>query len=131
VDAGFPQAQPLAATPDDEQAWRGLHHPLGHPREELFMADISSIGGSSVAPTGRFGLTLNHYTAEPRGTIHAPPGDRVDFSAHARMLGRIRALPETRIALVERVRAELATGRYESSDKLDEAVDQLLAELDA
>ena len=95
------------------------------------MADISSIGGSSIAPTGRVSFPINHYTAEPRSAIQVAAGDRVDFSAHARLLGRIRELPEARLALIERIRAELATGRYESPGKLDQALDQLLDEIGA
>jgi len=42
---------------------------------------------------------------------------------------RVRRLPEIRRDLVERVRAEIAAGTYETPERIDAAIDALLAEM--
>ncbi len=56
-------------------------------------------------------------------------GDRVELSTHARLLDRLLRLPDVRDELVERVRHAIADGTFETPEKLDIAVRQLLEEL--
>lgn len=73
---------------------------------------------SQVAPAGN---------AVP--TQAAQVTDSVEMSTVARLAAKIQELPEVRTELVQRVKAELASGAYESSDKLAVAVDRLMDEL--
>jgi negative regulator of flagellin synthesis FlgM len=54
----------------------------------------------------------------------------VELSDHARLLDRIRHLPEGRLDRVEAVRAQIADGSYETDDKLTAAVSRMLEDLD-
>jgi len=71
----------------------------------------------------------------------AQQADQVDFSAEAQQASRLAEAIETRAAervagpdgvrtgLVSRLRNEIATGTYESADKLDAAIDRVLDEI--
>ncbi len=59
----------------------------------------------------------------------AVPADSVDISAAGRLLEMAAQLPEIRTDRVEQLRAEIAGGRYESSAKLDTAIERLLDEI--
>jgi negative regulator of flagellin synthesis FlgM len=52
--------------------------------------------------------------------------DRVELSAHARLLDRLLQLPDVRMELVETVRQAIRDGTYETPEKLEAAVDRLL-----
>ena len=43
-------------------------------------------------------------------------------------LSKLRALPEIRQDLVDSVRAQIASGSYDTPDKLDAALDELLSD---
>jgi hypothetical protein len=95
------------------------------------MQDISSIGHGSVGPINRAGLI--HQGQHDNGQARAAPGagslsDRVELSDHAQLLTRLRELPGVRPQLIESVRAAIATGAYESTDKIDVTVARLLDE---
>jgi negative regulator of flagellin synthesis FlgM len=55
--------------------------------------------------------------------------DTVEISAVARLAAKVQEIPEIRTELVERVKAELAAGTYETSERLEIAVDRLVDEL--
>ena len=57
------------------------------------------------------------------------PRDHVEISPLAQMLDSINGLPEIRHERVEAIRAQIAEGSYETSEKLDVALDRLLDEL--
>lgn len=54
---------------------------------------------------------------------------RLAEAAEARAAQRASAAPEVRTELVNRLRAEIASGSYETADKLDGALDRLLDEI--
>jgi negative regulator of flagellin synthesis FlgM len=54
--------------------------------------------------------------------------DRVEVSDAARFLAKLNAMPEVRTELVERVRAEIANGTYDTPEKFDLAVDAMIDE---
>ncbi len=60
----------------------------------------------------------------------ATPKDSVEISPLGHMLDKIDDLPEIRHELVDRIRSELATGRYETPAKLEIALDRLIDELE-
>lgn len=61
-------------------------------------------------------------TASRRGA------DRVELSAEASMLASLRNLP-VREDLVETIRGEIARGEYDTPEKLDAALDELLGDV--
>ncbi len=55
--------------------------------------------------------------------------DQLDISPEAEMVSRVRDLPDVRTDRVAELRAQIATGVYESEAKLDVALGRLLDEL--
>ncbi len=64
----------------------------------------------------------------PKATRRRPPARRKgeDLAEWSR---KAREMPEVRRDLVDRVRAEIDAGQYETPEKLDAAVDRLLEDL--
>ena len=52
--------------------------------------------------------------------------DTVQISDFARYLGEIKNLPDIRQGKVDAVKAQIASGTYETSDKIDAVVNSLL-----
>jgi negative regulator of flagellin synthesis FlgM len=59
----------------------------------------------------------------------APIQDEVTISDAARLAEQAREMPEIRQDLVARIRAQIADGTYETSDKLNVAMERLLDEI--
>lgn len=55
--------------------------------------------------------------------------DVVEISTVARLAAKIQELPEVRTELIQRVKAEIAAGTYETPERLDIAVNRLMDEL--
>lgn len=55
--------------------------------------------------------------------------DRVELSDTARIIDRLRNGDVERQDLIAQVRAEIENGRYESPDKINEAIEELLIDL--
>jgi len=55
--------------------------------------------------------------------------DTVEISLQARIANRLAEIPPVRTELVARIKAEIAAGTYETSEKLDTAIDRLMEEL--
>lgn len=69
--------------------------------------------------------------AEPLAEPERRRGDdRVEVSGIARLLSKLREVPPVRQDLVERVRSEIDAGAYETADKIDQAVEAVIRELD-
>jgi negative regulator of flagellin synthesis FlgM len=58
-----------------------------------------------------------------------PVNDELQISDAARLLEQSRQLPEIRQDRVDAIRAQLASGTYETQDKLQTAVTRLLDEI--
>ena len=60
-----------------------------------------------------------------------PPGvsDVVEISDVARLAAKLHEIPPIRTELVERVKAELAAGTYETQERLEITVERLMEEL--
>ena len=59
----------------------------------------------------------------------APIQDELQLSDAAQMLDKVSDVPEIRQERVDQIRAQIADGSYETSDKLDTAVLRLLDEI--
>jgi len=55
--------------------------------------------------------------------------DVVEISTAARLAAKIQELPEIRAELVQRVKAEIAEGVYETPERLEITVERLMEEL--
>lgn len=88
------------------------------------MSDISPIARTAAAsfePLAKIGRS-NSAPAVDRGN------DQVELSDSARFLAKVRENP-IREDLVNTVRAQIEAGTYESDDKLDAAIDELVSDL--
>ena len=100
------------------------------------MHDVVSTGmngPSRAAPGSRAARLDAAASAAPgREAGGAPPaprsGDQVEVSVTARLMARLKAEPDIRADLVERVRGEIAEGKYETPERMDAALDQMIDE---
>ncbi len=93
------------------------------------MPDISSIGHGSVGPINRpTAPDASQRRTESADTI-ARRNDRVELSDHARLLDQLRDLPNVRQDLVQQIRDAIAQGRYETPEKINQAIERLFADL--
>jgi len=67
--------------------------------------------------------------ASPPASGAGPIRDELDLSDAASLIDRIAELPDIRADRVAQLRQEIASGRYESDDKLDLALERLLDEI--
>lgn len=73
---------------------------------------------------------LKAEAVETRRPARARRGDdRVEVSDAARFLAKLNAMPEVRGELVDRVRAEIANGTYDTPEKFDLALDAMIDEV--
>lgn len=98
------------------------------------MSDIAPLGGGSVPP-----VDLHQYRSN--GSVNAsrlpePRAEReedtIELSPTARrllLLDRLLHDPPVREDLVNRVRAEIAAGPYESEEKIDRVIEELWNDL--
>ena len=97
------------------------------------MSEISSVNHAS-------GLRVRRVSVDPavasqanaedvRGRGGARSSDRVEISRVSQYLSQLRAEPQERTDLIERVKGEIANGTYLTDDKLEQAADQLLDDI--
>ena len=74
-----------------------------------------------------------HAARSPHGNLapsSSPRGaDELDLSASASLISQVNELPDIRSELVDRVKAQIAAGTYETADRFDVAVERMLDEL--
>ncbi len=56
-------------------------------------------------------------------------GDQLDISEAAQLMSQAQDLPDIREDLVARVRSEIASGSYETQERMDVALERLLDEI--
>lgn len=57
--------------------------------------------------------------------------DRIEISQRSQWLSKLKQLPDVRQDLVDRIKEEIAQGSYETPDKIEQAIDELLSDLTA
>lgn len=90
------------------------------------MSEVSPIhrpAAATLDPQSRSGRTQTQADTPSRGE------DQVELSNTAQLLSKIGDLPDVRQDLVDRVKASIADGTYESDDKTDAAIDSLLDDI--
>ena len=93
------------------------------------MPDVSSIGPGSLGPVNRTEAAQADQIKARGSQVGGRHDDRVELSGHAKLLDRLRQMPEVRQEFVEKVRQAIAQGTYESPDKLNESIQRLIDEL--
>jgi negative regulator of flagellin synthesis FlgM len=81
---------------------------------------------------GPHGINAPHapFRNQPASQSSAPrPTDQLDISPAAEAAIRAAESSKVRLDLVNQIRAQIASGTYETADKLDVAVNRLLDEL--
>jgi negative regulator of flagellin synthesis FlgM len=73
---------------------------------------------------------LAEFSVDAGQTVQAGmPRDHVEISPLGQMLDGIERLPEIRYEKVEEIRRQIASGSYETTEKMDIALDRLFDEL--
>lgn len=92
------------------------------------MSDINPIARSAAtySPTPGQGRATDNAVVSSGGRAQ----DEVQLSDRARLLSKLKDLPEVRQEVVDRVKAEIEDGTYETPEKIDQAVDALLEDLE-
>ncbi|NQU75039.1 MAG: flagellar biosynthesis anti-sigma factor FlgM [Planctomycetes bacterium] len=80
---------------------------------------------NSPRPIGPSLITQAHQ-ANPTSQL---ADDTVEISLQARIASKLAEIPPIRAGLVARVKAEIQAGTYETPEKLDVAIENLLKEL--
>lgn len=91
------------------------------------MSDISPINRSSAAAVAQATRAMRQQPVEV--SIPTRPTDKVELSTASRLLSRLSEVPEVRQDLVDRVRQEIASGSYETDDKINAAIEGLAEDL--
>lgn len=96
---------------------------------------MSELSPLSNRPVGRAGL-VGPGSAARAGAPESSrvPGrdrgeDRVDLSSNVQHMVELRNGGPVRMELVNRIRAEIEQGSYETPEKLDAAIDEMLSDL--
>ena len=72
---------------------------------------------------------LAEYTVDASRTVQSgAPRDQVEISPLGQMLDGISQLPEIRHEKVEAIRQQIAAGTYETTEKLELALDRMMDE---
>ena len=95
------------------------------------MSETSPISHAGAAHSARLNgkakATIAATPIETNGVARS--ADELELSNRAVLLSRLRELPAIRADLVQRVKSEIATGAYDTPDKIDIAVDALAQEI--
>ena len=90
------------------------------------MSDISPISRPNASSLNRASRT-DRPSVPSRSPIRS--SDSVELSSAARMLNKLREAPGIRTGLVADIRAQIANGTYETSDKINASLDNLIQDL--
>lgn len=90
------------------------------------MSDIAPLHGPAATSYNPIGRASRSFSAP---ATPARRSDQIEFSDTAKLMAKLSDAPDIRGDLVARVRAEIAAGTYETSDKLDAAIDGLAEDL--
>jgi len=79
---------------------------------------------SQISRLGAYARSINPV-AEKTSEVT----DRVEISALAVWLGKYSDMPEVRSDLVNRIRSEIQAGKYETPEKWNQAIENLMEDL--
>ena len=82
----------------------------------------SSMAAQGIEPVGN--INAANQAAAPMAT-----NDVVEISTAAKLAAKIHEIPDVRAELVAQVKAQIASGEYETPEKIATAVNKLMDEL--
>ena len=91
------------------------------------MSDVSPIGNAPISRVDEY--TSNASIEQNEATGIERKADSIDLSSQARRLADLVASSPVRQELVNRIRAEIEAGTYESEAKINVAIDRLAEDL--
>ncbi len=97
------------------------------------MSELSPISTGAASRAGRVGPGGSSRSGSSESS--RVPGrdrgeDRVEFSSHVQYLVELKNGGPVRMELVNRIRSEIERGTYETPEKLEAAIDELLSDLE-
>lgn len=92
------------------------------------MSDINPIARPQHTTLDSVGKSARTSTDSSTATRAS---DRVELSEQARLLSKLRQLPEIREGLVNSVKSQIEAGNYDTAERFDTAVNALLDDLSA
>lgn len=92
------------------------------------MSDIAPVSRPTPTTYSASGRAVRPAATQPTPTRG---DDVVQFSRAAQLLSKIHDLPEVRQEVVDRVRAEIADGNYDTPEKMDAAFEAMFADLES
>ncbi len=92
------------------------------------MSDINPITRTQQTTLDSVGKPARTSTDSPTTTRSS---DRVELSDQARLLSKLKQLPEVREGLVNSVKSQIEAGNYDTAERFDTAVNALLDDLSA
>ena len=91
------------------------------------MNEVGPISDPQAPVAVKNGRQPRHTSQAAARTTRA--SDCAEFSQAARLLSKLAELPDVRQDLIDRVRAEIDAGTYETSERIDAAIDRLPEDL--
>ena len=99
------------------------------------MPDIAPISPGNLSATERTAAVHARFDLSPasdparRAPRSHDPADSVEVSDHARLLSKLREMPDVRFTRVQEIRQAIEDGSYESEARLDSALEGLIADI--
>jgi len=90
------------------------------------MSDVAPVNGGMIPQRISPSHTPSEHDVE---TIAAPAQDEVQISSVAQALSLLESAPDIRVDKVAEVRAAIARGDYETDEKIDRTIDQLMIDV--
>ena len=89
---------------------------------------------SDINPIARPQQATFETVSKPASTISdssasTRTSDRVELSDQARLLSKLKELPDVREGLVNSVKSQIESGKYDTDERFDTAVNALLDDL--
>lgn len=91
------------------------------------MTDIPPIGRTAAA-YGQIKTAGNNGASQPQPSSRVI-ADSIEVSDTARLLSRLRALPEVRTDLINQAKANIESGAYDTDVVIEATIDKLVEDL--
>ncbi len=92
------------------------------------MTNISAVESGSPGRVASAGDSIARIGPRTDTTLAPRSADRADISPMAHLLSKLRAMPEVRQELIDEVRAKIEQGGYDTPEKLDQAMNEMISE---
>lgn len=94
--------------------------------EEVMINNVNNVNAAAAANAVE-GVSKTNTVAQSAQA--AGITDTVEISTAARLAAKVQEIPDVRADVVARVKAEIASGAYETPQRLEIAIDRLMEDL--